>query len=55
MTTGEIVHLEQTVGQRLRHDPTWIKAFQFYNKANKPLTMGCRPCYGKVLHFIKNI
>lgn len=30
----------------------WKKAFKIYNKSNKPLSMGCPPCYWKVLKFI---
>lgn len=30
----------------------WKKAFNIYNKHNKPLSIGCPPCYWKVIKFI---
>lgn len=32
----------------------WIRAFEYYNSHNKPLSMNCKPCFAKVLHFILN-
>jgi hypothetical protein len=41
--------------KHLKNDLIWQKAFAFYNVHNRPpLHMGCRPCYYKVLMFVKH-
>jgi hypothetical protein len=41
----------------LKPSREWIKAFDFYNKhnPNNKLSIGCRPCYNKVLVFLLKI
>lgn len=58
MTEKDIKLLESTVndGYRNANDPLWVEAFDTYNKAHpnqRPLGMACRPCYMKVLNFMK--
>lgn len=40
-----------------RKTPLWVEAFKVYNsnKANRQLSMSCRPCYAKVLHYLQKI
>ncbi len=41
--------------QRLRPSTLWVKAFSIYNgdPKNKYLSMGCMPCFFKVLKYIE--
>ena len=59
MTIPEIDFLENTVKRNVysyRKNPTWIKAFELYNDNNeRKLGMSCRPCYMKVLKFVKTL
>lgn len=50
-TEEEILILKKNLSNK-RH-PLWIKAFDAYNAAKDvKVHLGCRACYGKVLHFI---
>jgi len=53
-TDEEINYLKSTIRhQDSRFNPVWKRAFDYYNTRNeKPLSMGCFPCYPKVYHFI---
>jgi hypothetical protein len=51
-TDSEILELEE------RHYPTplWQKAFNVYNSTHtKRLSMGCRPCFNKVMVYLLKI
>lgn len=56
----EIQEMEQDIVTldliALSRKELWVKAFNFYNKYNGykfNYTMNCKPCYAKVLYFIK--
>jgi len=53
----ELSHLRDTIqkGVSNEKDLVWIMAFKVYNQNNRPLSMGCRPCYSKVFQYINTI
>lgn len=60
-TSDDLKQLEYTLLSNIKilmKDELWGKAFSYYNLKNRigmnPMTMGCRPCYYKVLKFLIN-
>lgn len=56
-TAIDIAQMEESIGEYNLENPLWKRAFKLYNVQFKErkdtLSMFCRPCYGKVLGFIK--
>jgi hypothetical protein len=44
--------MKSTMSPNYSNSPYWVKAFNFYNRHNKPVSRLCSPCYFKVLQFI---
>lgn len=61
-TTNQAEHdlnwLSATIyrGDKNQNEERWIAAFEEYNldHADKPLKMVCRPCYAKVLIYLRS-
>ncbi len=58
MTKEEILLMIEHQGHPIGlpvNSVVWREAFRVYNESNnKLLSMNCRPCYNKVLHFVIN-
>ena len=54
-TDEEVKYLLSTIRhQDSRFNPVWKRAFDYHNtRSEKPLSMGCFPCYLKVYQFVK--
>lgn len=48
----DIEFMKDTASPRYSDHPVWIKAFDLYNRSNKPVSRLCSPCYFKVLQYI---
>lgn len=53
-TEIDLIQMDASLGSYNINNPIWKRAFTFYNENNEvPLQMTCRPCYRKVLEYIK--